>query len=273
MELRIEELKLPAEVIHFNYEELKKELTEKVSKYDGLVYTEAELKDAKADRAQLNKFKKALNDERLRQEKEYMTPFNVFKDQINELIGIIDKPVSMIDKQVKDYEEKKKADKRIEIGSIWETYDNRPEWLPLSRIFDERWLNAGYSIRQIREDIEGWLNRIDAEMISLGELPEFSFEAIQVYKQTLDMKQAIQEGQRIARIQKEKAKSEEEAAQSENQSVEEAAGADMAEGFKEGIEGRQEGGQWISFSAYLTIDQAKALKEFFDNNNIEFKAI
>lgn len=271
MELRIEELKLPAEVIHFNYEELKQELTEKVSKYDGLVYTEAELKDAKADRAQLNKFKKALNDERLRQEKEYMTPFNVFKDQINELIGIIDKPVSMIDKQVKDYEEKKKADKRIEIGSIWETYDNRPEWLPLSRIFNERWLNAGYSIRQIREDIEGWLNRIDAEMISLGELPEFSFEAIQVYKQTLDMKQAIQEGQRMARIQK--AKSEEEAAQSENQSVEEAAGAEMAEGFKEGIEERQEDGQWISFSACLTISQAKALKEFFDSNNIEFKAI
>lgn len=270
MELRIEELKLPAEVIHFNYEELKKELTEKVSKYDGLVYTEAELKDAKADRAQLNKFKKALNDERLRQEKEYMTPFNVFKDQINELIGIIDKPVGMIDKQVKDYEEKKKADKRIEIGSIWETYD-RPEWLPLSRIFNERWLNAGYSIKQIREDIEGWLNRIDAEMVSLKELPEFSFEAIQVYKHTLDMNQAIQEGQRMAHIQK--AKSEEEAAQSENQSILEAAGAEMAEGFKEGIEGRQEGGQWISFSACLTVSQAKALKEFFDSNNIEFKAI
>jgi hypothetical protein len=271
MELRIEELKLPAEVIHFNYEELKKELTEKVSKYDGLIYTESDIKDAKADRAQLNKFKKALNDERLRQEKEYMTPFNVFKNQINELIGIIDKPVSMIDKQVKDYEEKKKAEKRIEIGSIWETYDNRPEWLPLSRIFDERWLNAGYSIRQIREDIEGWLNRIDAEMISLGELPEFNFEAIQVYKHTLDMNQAIQEGQRMARIQK--AKAEEEAVQSENQSVEEAAGAEMAEGFKEGIEKAQEGGQWISFSACLTVSQAKALKEFFDSNNIDFKAI
>jgi hypothetical protein len=47
----------------------------------------------------------------------------------------------------------------------------------------------------------------------------------------------------------------------------------MAEGFKEGIEERQEGGQWISFSACLTVSQAKALKEFFDNNNIEFKAI
>jgi hypothetical protein len=264
-------LKLPAEVIHFNYEELKKELTEKVSKYDGLVYTEAELKDAKADRAQLNKFKKALNDERLRQEKEYMTPFNVFKNQINELIGIIDKPVSMIDKQVKDYEEKKKADKRIEIGSIWETYDNRPEWLPLSRIFNERWLNAGYSIRQIREDIEGWLNKIEEEMQILKELPEGSFEAIQSYKQTLYLNSAIQEGQRMARIQK--AKAEEKAVQSENQSALEAAGAEMAEGFKEGIEERQEGGQWISFSACLTVSQAKALKEFFDNNNIEFKAI
>ena len=51
---------------------MKQELTEKVSMYETLVYTDDQIKEAKADKAQLNKLKKALNDERIRIEKEYM---------------------------------------------------------------------------------------------------------------------------------------------------------------------------------------------------------
>lgn len=85
MELRVNEVAIP-EKIDFNYEELKAELTSKVSFYETLVYTDDQIKDAKADKANLNKLKRALNDERIRREKEYMQPFNVFKAQINEII-------------------------------------------------------------------------------------------------------------------------------------------------------------------------------------------
>ena len=103
MELKINEVQLP-EQITFNYEELKQELTEKVSMYETLVYTDEQIKEAKVDKASLNKLKKALNDERIRREKEYMKPFDDFKAKINEIIDIIDKPVALIDKQVKEYE-------------------------------------------------------------------------------------------------------------------------------------------------------------------------
>ena len=106
MELRVNEVAIP-EKIDFNYEELKAELTSKVSFYETLVYTDDQIKDAKADKANLNKLKRALNDERIRREKEYMQPFNVFKAQINEIIGIIDKPIAVIDEQVKAYDEKR----------------------------------------------------------------------------------------------------------------------------------------------------------------------
>lgn len=92
MELKVNEVAVP-EQITFNYEELKQELTEKVSMYETLVYTDDQIKQAKADKANLNKLKKALNDERIRREREYMQPFNDFKQKINEIIGIIDKPV------------------------------------------------------------------------------------------------------------------------------------------------------------------------------------
>ena len=106
MELKINEVALPAPIT-FNYEELKSELLHKVSVYETMVYTEDQVKEAKADRAALNRLKKALNDERIRQEKEYMQPFNTFKAQIAELVKIIDNSVSVVDKQVKEFDEKK----------------------------------------------------------------------------------------------------------------------------------------------------------------------
>ena len=96
MELRVNEVQLP-EKIEFNYEELKQELEQKVKYYSTLVYTDEQIGDAKADRSDLNKLKKALNDERIRREREYMQPFHEFKMRINEIIEIIDRPVTLID--------------------------------------------------------------------------------------------------------------------------------------------------------------------------------
>lgn len=120
MELRVNEVAIP-ERIDFNYEELKAELTSKVSFYETLVYTDDQIKDAKADRVKLRKLKDALNSERIRREREYMQPFNVFKAQINEIIGIIDKPIAVIDEQVKAFDEKRKAEKQKAIEELFAT--------------------------------------------------------------------------------------------------------------------------------------------------------
>ena len=53
----------PVEQILFNYEELRAEITQKTEIYKTLVYTDENIKSAKADKATLNKLKKALNDE------------------------------------------------------------------------------------------------------------------------------------------------------------------------------------------------------------------
>ena len=71
MELQIEDVQLP-EQIKFNFEDLKSEIQAKAHEYEVSVYTEDNIKAAKADRASLNKLKKALNDERIRREKAYM---------------------------------------------------------------------------------------------------------------------------------------------------------------------------------------------------------
>lgn len=292
MELKVNEVAIP-ERIDFNYEELKQELTEKVSMYETMVYTDDQIKEAKADKASLNKLKKALNDERLRREREYMKPFNEFKEQINEIIAIIDKPIAVIDKQVKEAEEQKKQEKAQKIEELFKDMQ-APDWVELKAIYNPKWLNASFSMKAVKEELVEKLDKINNDLDTLSNLPEFGFEATEVYKSSLDINKAVNEGKRLADIQKRKeeqerlkaeavakakeealAKAEEEAARREHPSDADmmnicGMGPDPAhsQSEPEPIEA-----QWISFSAKLTVAQARELKEFFDSRSIEFKAI
>lgn len=300
MELKIEQVAIP-EKIAFNYEELKQELSDKVKMYETLVYSDEDIKSAKADRADLNRLKKALNDERIRREKEYMQPFNVFKAQINEIIGIIDKPVALIDKQIKEYEENQRQEKKKKIEDFFSTYPH-PEWLKLSQIWEDKWLNASVPLKRVQEEIDGHVDNIEQDIATLSDLPEFAFESIETYKSTLDLNKSIAEGHRLSEIQKRKAeqeriKAEQEKARAEQerirkeqereqeeqqarltQSVTEEEVAESREAYREaanvgGVHMPKELPTYVCFKALLTISQALELKEFFESRNIEFSRI
>jgi len=290
MELKVNEYQLP-EVIAFNYEEIKNELTERIHIYETVVYDDSQIKQAKADRADLNRFKKALNDERIRREKEYLKPFSDFKEKINELIKIVDKPCEVIDKQIKAYEEQEKVKKREKIIDFWENELREdittlpPEWLKLEDIFDDRWLNASVSIATAKNDIKARLEGIRNDLDTLAGLPSFGFEATEVYKSTLDINRAINEGRRLEEIQRRKEEAEkarkdaEERAKAEQEAQEAVAPtacqpAEPVTVWEE--EEKQEekpAASWVNFSALLTTDQALMLKQFFEINDIQFKAI
>ena len=285
MELKVTPYEQPA-VIEFNFEELKKELTDRVHIYETVVYDETQIQQAKADRADLNKLKKALNDERIRREKEYLQPFNEFKTKINEIITIIDKPVAVIDEQVKAYEQKKKDEKADEIKAFWEgeLRDNLltipPEWLTLEMIYNTRWLNASVSMAAVKDEIRTQVTQVLNACATLEKLPAFGFEALEVYKTTLDINKALNEGQRLADIQRRKEEAERARIEAEQRAAE--AAKMEAEAVKEETETTEtvnseteptDGGQWICFKAYLTTPQAQALKAFFYEHDIEFRPI
>lgn len=211
MELKIYENHEQKE-IKWNNEELKAEIAEKVKDYKNLVYTDNQIKDAKADRAKLNKLVKALEDKRKEVKKECLQPYEKFEKQIKEVIEIVNEPIALIDGQVKEYEEQKKKEKQEQIEKMFEE-KNIFDWLKFEKIFDTKWLNATTSIQKIESEIDEKVAKIDAEIATLQSLKEFAFEAIETYKNCLDLSRAIAEGQRLAEIQrrKEEAKKEEEA--------------------------------------------------------------
>lgn len=290
MELRVNEVTIP-EKISFNYEELKAELTEKVAFYETLVYTDDQVKDAKADRATLNKLKKTLNDERIRREKEYMQPFNEFKAQVNEIIGIIDKPIAVIDKQVKEFEDQKKTKKQKDIEELFAGMGFQ-SFVTLEKIWDPKWLNASTSMKSIEEQMRSRMYQIGDDVLTLHNLPEFGFEATEVYKQTLDINKAIKEAQRMAEIAKAKAEAEakKKAAEEARKAEEERKAKEIKEEQtviapaepneqavtpSEPVQSADSTPErmLVRFEVLLTTEDAYALKEFFKSRNIEFKAI
>lgn len=285
MELRVNEVTIP-EKISFNYEELKAELTEKVAFYETLVYTDDQVKDAKADRATLNKLKKTLNDERIRREKEYMQPFNEFKAQVNEIIGIIDKPIAVIDKQVKEFEDQKKANKQNAIEELFATIGFQ-NFVTLEKIQDPKWLNASVSMKSIEEQMRARMYQIGDDVFTLSQLPEFGFEATEVFKQTLDINKAISEAKRMSEIAKVKADAEakKKAAEESRKAEEERKAKEIKEEQTEPHEqavtppepvqsaNSTQERMVVRFEVLLTTEDAYALKEFFKSRSIEFKAI
>lgn len=274
MELKIKDYQLPSEIL-FNFEELKAELTEKVRVYETIVYTDDKIKEAEADKANLNKLKKALNDERIRREKEYMAPFKAFKAQVDEIIGIIDKPIAIIDKQVKEYEKIKKTEKRKQILAYMATFV-MPYDIDLTLIFDPRWLNATASMASVKAAIDEKVAIIHNDLGTLQNLGEYSDFAIADYIGTLDLRHAMdtvkRESERREQLAKIKA-AQEEAAKTAPPRLEtpEAPKAEIPQ-----PEARPQARpleQWVNFSVLLDVEKARKLKAFFETNGFQFKRI
>lgn len=284
MELKVKTPTLP-EVISFNYEELKQEITEKVSTYTDLVYTEDQIKDAKKDMAMLRKFTKALSDERIRIKKDILKPYTEFEGKINELSGIVEKAIVKIDLQVKSYEEQKKAEKLEQIQEYWDRVTSPDHPLTLQRVMNSKWLNATTSMKSIQEEINGILAKYAEDLATLSNLPEFGFEAAEVYKTSLDMNKALYEAQRMAEIQKRKAEQERLKAEAEfakhmnppepaEEQLPGQIGFSDAESFEQVVaEAKGPEREWIGFKAFLTVADAQALANLFAARGIKYEPI
>lgn len=253
--------------IEWNHEEIKKEVAEKVSYYASLVYTDDQIKDAKADRAKLNKFVQALDAKRKEVKKQCLAPYEDFEKKMKEIMAVVNEPIMVIDKQVKDYEEQKKAEKLEQIQEYWNRVTSPEHPLTLQRVMNQRWLNASTSMKSIQEEINDILAKYAEDIATLQNLPEFGFKAVEVYKTTLDLYKAISEAKRMAEIQKEKEEQKilkAEAAQHMLPPVKQAPVEELPTApLKE----------WIGFKALLTVEEAHQLKNFFDCRGIEFEAI
>ena len=230
MELKVGQYQLP-EKISFNYDELKAELTKACEEYKSVAYTSETIDDAKKDRAKLNNLKTQLNSFRLEKQREYMEPFNLFKSQVDDLIGIIGDASSAIDAQVKEYETAQTEEKKRQITELFQK-TGFPDWAVLEAIFDRRWLNKGKTLSAIGDELASWKKKIDTDCNAIGRAfsdPSIQAAALTRYHQTLDVDISLQYGDAMAaekkRVEEARAEAEAKAAKAAEEPAQEESAA------------------------------------------------
>ena len=119
--VRVEHPELPA--IRWNEAEVQQNLTEMLAAYTGRVYTPETIKDAKADRAAVNKLDKQLSDAARSAKAFYMKPLEDFLQSAKQMQGQCKAVSGAIDAQVKAVEEAERQDKQDALPLVRRFYD------------------------------------------------------------------------------------------------------------------------------------------------------
>jgi len=200
MEFQIKtDLSVLPEVIEFNYEELKQFLVEKTSKYNSLVVTEDSIKSAKEDKAKLNKFKTAIEDERKRIKKQCLRPYEEFERKCKEIVALIDKPIISIDTQIKAFDDEEKERKYKALQQYFD--DNAKELLEiitLDQIINPKWANKGERLLDLTQQIYDKLDKIRQDLKIISDLKSpYELHMKDIYLKTFDMSKALAEQSRL----------------------------------------------------------------------------
>ena len=236
-----------------------------------MVVTESGIREAKADRANLNKFKAALADSRKAVKAQWNQPLSDFEGKMKELERMVDEPIGAIDRQVKAYDEAKKQDKRQQIELFFEgAVGDLEEVLPLSKIWNDRWLNATYPMKDIEKEIVERIRKThsDIGIIVAMQLPCCD-QMLSTYLETLDMSRAMEEKHKYEQAQKAKAQAKQaEPAPSSpaEQPVAEAVVNTPQEAAGEAIPELRV----LDFRVWVTPEQMQALKAFLVQNHIRY---
>lgn len=176
-----------------NFEEVEGYIKERLKEYDGAIFTEESKGYAKKELAKLRAEKKELNDNLRDAKKKYMAPWDAFEPKAKELINLFDEPITLIDGQVKAFEEDRIAQKKALIEAIYtELVGDLADIIPLERIYNPKWENATMKEKAIREEV---LAQATAARIALdtihGMHSDAETKALDVLKQTLSLPEAI----------------------------------------------------------------------------------
>lgn len=283
--------------IRWNNEELKAEIAEKMQEYKSLAFTEETIKEAKADRAKLNKLRTAFEDERKRIKKLCMAPYDEFEKQVKELIALIDEPIRLIDGQIKEVEEQRRVEKK---GKVLEFYESTigplKGVLSFEKIFRPEYLNATRSMKSITEEIQSLINRVNADLDTIeGFGSEYELQIKDAYLRTLDLSTAMQEKARLEEVERRLAeRRQEEQRRAEEKAAREAAEAQRKSQMEQAVdtqnaqpevqtekpEGEKGTAQQpekqepqmfrMDFCVWGTKDQIMGLRKYLIDNNIKF---
>lgn len=182
--------------ITWNFEELKQNVSDKLSVYRNMQYSDDNIADAKKDLASLRKLSKAVNDKKIEIKKACMKPYDEIEKQAKELIALIGEPIDVIDEQVKEYTKRQKEKARKTIYEYMNTqfaqFDQEISDKLKEMVYDPAWENATAKKSDWMKLIESIAEQTKSDLdVIHGVEPEFESYAMESYKKNLTLSDAM----------------------------------------------------------------------------------
>lgn len=163
-ELKLLSRQQPGQVSIDNFQELKTALAAVLARYEGVVYTEDRLAEAKADKKELTRLRRDIDGRRKEIKKAYLAPYQDFEAQVKELLAMVDAPLEEIKAFVSGMEDREKAAKRREIEAYF-FRQSAPlgalagQVLSSPAFFEDKWLNKSTSAKTWQTAVDEKINR------------------------------------------------------------------------------------------------------------------
>lgn len=279
--------------INWNMEEVKQWVSELVAQINNQIFTDQTIPEAKEARAKLNALSKKLTAWRMEVTAPYLSPVDLFKAQVNEVKDLIDEASGRIATVVNDYTARKQEEKREEIEKVYkQQLGQYAELVPLSQIFNPKWLNATYPIKTVEKDLFNIAMRIIDDLAVITQTYPDERAQVEIkaeYFKTLNLAVTLSEYKKkqeyrayLERLNNEPPKDEiqadtsattAETKQDEQPTEEPKKVVLTADGAVKAQEQPKEKTYTLAFSVTATKAQLVALKAFFEENEIEYTKI
>lgn len=190
--------------IQWNFEEIKRYAAERAGYYQNIAYTDADMKEMKSDKADINKFINALEDVRKQKKKEYMAPYEVFEGQVKEALLPLRKTVALITEKMDEVEEQYREARKAKMEEFYYKYvgDLQP-MVPFQKTIKEEFYKRSFTDKKLEQAYSCFFERLREDMKGLDQLPEkFRDKALLKYMEEFSLSAALQEGKRLEELDK-----------------------------------------------------------------------
>lgn len=255
-----------------NYEPLKAWALEQVAAYKGLIVEEDGIASAKTDCAKLRKIAKNASDYRISIKKEHEAKISKTMEQLKEITDIFNGAAADIDAQVKEFDEKRKEEKRSAIGKIYtDNIQDMEQFLPLQKIWNEKWMNKGYAIDAITKEIKAQVESVQDGIKTIQLLgTKYESQMISAFLEWYNMNDALKKKAELEQIDAEmerRRKAQEEEQQNEEQVREQEEPQKLEEVPQEEPRYR------LAFEVFGKHEQLTALVDYLRASGMEYKRI
>ena len=180
----VEVVQKESEIVFANYEAVKKWISDGVAEFEGKEYTNPD--EASKDREVLETVKNKLK----AVQEELRSPYAKADKQLDDLLKIIQKPLSVINKYEKELKQNAKKQQIMSFaeGVLAGIGNNSDKIISSKAFFDDDWLKATYTDKKWKDAVTEKIASISRDLSSISRTAgEKKAELLAVYYETLSM--------------------------------------------------------------------------------------